>query len=103
MAIDGSNQSKWLCHATKAQLHLVLIRPATIAAYELTSANDFPDRDPNRWTLRCRESPPSPFVEVMPPCGCWLVDSCWLLDAQSLLAAGCWPPADAPLSLLATS
>ncbi|MFJ9560476.1 alpha-1,2-mannosidase [Streptomyces fuscichromogenes] len=42
---------KWLCFDDSAQLDFALARPAAVASYSLTSANDAPDRDPRDWTL----------------------------------------------------
>ena len=62
-AVDGSAETKWLCHAPTAMLHLVLTAPAVIAGYELVTANDFEDRDPKDWTLKCREGMLREFME----------------------------------------
>ncbi|GGQ80053.1 discoidin domain-containing protein [Streptomyces pilosus] len=44
-------RTKWLAGDTTARLDFTLARPAAVASYSLTSANDFPDRDPRDWTL----------------------------------------------------
>ncbi|NUS10021.1 MAG: alpha-1,2-mannosidase [Streptomyces sp.] len=44
-------RSKWLVFEDAAHLDFTLARPAAVASYSLTSANDFPDRDPRDWTL----------------------------------------------------
>ncbi|MFJ4696401.1 alpha-1,2-mannosidase [Streptomyces sp. NPDC088766] len=44
--------SKWLANDETAELDFTLERPAAVAAYRLTSANDAPERDPRDWELQ---------------------------------------------------
>lgn len=44
--------SKWLANDETAELDFTLERPAAVAAYRLTSANDAPERDPQDWELQ---------------------------------------------------
>ncbi|MFE9678896.1 alpha-1,2-mannosidase [Streptomyces sp. NPDC006259] len=48
----GKDGSKWLANDETAELDFTLERPAVIAAYRLTSANDAPERDPRDWRLQ---------------------------------------------------
>ncbi len=48
--LDDS-RDKWLAGDDTALLDFTLARPATVTSYVLVSANDFPDRDPQDWTL----------------------------------------------------
>ncbi|MEN9359591.1 MAG: hypothetical protein RL095_1126 [Verrucomicrobiota bacterium] len=52
-AFDGKAQNKWcLEHKGKAVIaQIKLAKPAALASYALTSANDVPDRDPSTWTF----------------------------------------------------
>ncbi|MFD7713981.1 discoidin domain-containing protein [Streptomyces sp. NPDC059786] len=45
------DNDKWLAHRNRADLEFVFGGPFAVTAYTLTSANDFPDRDPSDWTL----------------------------------------------------
>ncbi|MFI8087194.1 discoidin domain-containing protein [Streptomyces sp. NPDC086080] len=45
------HRTKWLAGDDTARLDFTLAGPAAVASYSLTSANDFPDRDPRDWTL----------------------------------------------------
>ena len=49
--IDGTTATKWLIFSRAARLEFTLDRPVAVGSYELTSANDYPDRDPRDWTL----------------------------------------------------
>ncbi|MEU9455297.1 alpha-1,2-mannosidase [Streptomyces sp. NPDC048277] len=49
--LDDDRHGKWLCFEGSARLDFTLARPAAVASYSLTSANDAPDRDPRDWTL----------------------------------------------------
>jgi glucose/arabinose dehydrogenase/type 1 glutamine amidotransferase len=49
---DGSNDTKWLAHATTGWIQGKLEKPTAIAHYALTSANDSDGRDPKDWTLQ---------------------------------------------------
>lgn len=51
-AIDGDQNTKWLTFSPTGSLTMQLAEPAAITSYSLTSANDFPDRDPAGWTLQ---------------------------------------------------
>ncbi|MDX3850244.1 alpha-1,2-mannosidase [Streptomyces sp. AK02-01A] len=44
-----NSRSKWLVHEDTAELDFTLQRPAAVASYSLTSANDAPGRDPQDW------------------------------------------------------
>jgi hypothetical protein len=46
-----SHHGKWLAFEDTARLDFTLARPAAVASYSLTSANDCADRDPRDWTL----------------------------------------------------
>lgn len=46
------SRSKWLVHDDTADLDFTLQRPAAVASYRLTSANDAPGRDPRDWHLQ---------------------------------------------------
>lgn len=75
--MDGDTATKWLqyngacgfcdpaheaSHCSPPLVDSILqfdfSRPATIGAYDLTTASDNPDRDPIGWTLECRLAPP---------------------------------------------
>ncbi|WP_166026321.1 alpha-1,2-mannosidase [Streptomyces chilikensis] len=45
------SRAKWLARDDVARLDFTLVRPAAVASYSLTTANDYPDRDPRDWTL----------------------------------------------------
>ncbi|WP_327235407.1 alpha-1,2-mannosidase [Streptomyces sp. NBC_01317] len=47
-----TSRSKWLVHDNTAELDFTLRRPAAVASYRLTTANDSPDRDPRDWHLQ---------------------------------------------------
>ncbi|MEV0024670.1 alpha-1,2-mannosidase [Streptomyces atroolivaceus] len=46
-----SSQEKWLAGDARAWVEFRLERPVTLTSYTLTSANDFPQRDPRDWLL----------------------------------------------------
>ncbi|MEU3187299.1 alpha-1,2-mannosidase [Streptomyces sp. NPDC006923] len=46
------SRSKWLVHEDTAELDFTLQRPAAVASYSLTSANDAPGRDPRDWQFQ---------------------------------------------------
>jgi hypothetical protein len=50
LVIDGNTSTKWL-DFNKGGLVFDFGTPVTIDAYQLTTANDNPERDPVRWTL----------------------------------------------------
>jgi glucose/arabinose dehydrogenase/type 1 glutamine amidotransferase len=50
--IDGKNDTKWLTLAPTGWAQTKLEKPAALAHYALTSANDSPGRDPKNWTLQ---------------------------------------------------
>ncbi|GAB3902046.1 hypothetical protein GCM10027612_66500 [Microbispora bryophytorum subsp. camponoti] len=50
--VDGNNNSKWLTFNPTGWVSLKPEQPKAIAHYALTSANDFPGRDPKDWTLQ---------------------------------------------------
>ncbi|MFJ2651854.1 discoidin domain-containing protein [Streptomyces sp. NPDC087420] len=47
-----TSRTKWLVHDDTAELDFTLQRPAAVASYRLTTANDSPDRDPRDWHLQ---------------------------------------------------
>ncbi|WP_092534110.1 GH92 family glycosyl hydrolase [Amycolatopsis arida] len=49
--VDGSADTKWLAWEPTGWVRFTLEEPASITRYALTSANDFPGRDPRDWTL----------------------------------------------------
>ncbi|MET7421228.1 ThuA domain-containing protein [Dactylosporangium sp. NPDC005555] len=49
---DGNSGTKWLTFATTGWVAYQLSTPAAVNGYALTSANDFPGRDPKDWTLQ---------------------------------------------------
>ncbi|MEV4544409.1 ThuA domain-containing protein [Micromonospora echinaurantiaca] len=51
-AIDGSTGTKWLTFNPTGWLAVKLAKPVVVSRYALTSANDFPGRDPKNWTLQ---------------------------------------------------
>jgi glucose/arabinose dehydrogenase/type 1 glutamine amidotransferase len=50
--IDGKNDTKWLTLSPTGSVQMKLEKPVAVAHYALTSANDFPGRDPKNWTLQ---------------------------------------------------
>ncbi|MFG3714260.1 ThuA domain-containing protein [Micromonospora sp. NPDC047730] len=54
-AIDGSTGTKWLTFNPTGWLAVKLAKPVVVSRYALTSANDFPGRDPKNWTLQGSE------------------------------------------------
>jgi glucose/arabinose dehydrogenase/type 1 glutamine amidotransferase len=50
--IDGKNETKWLTFTPTGWIQMTLEKPVAVAHYALTSANDFPGRDPKDWTLQ---------------------------------------------------
>ncbi|MEV0154087.1 ThuA domain-containing protein [Micromonospora sp. NPDC050686] len=54
-AIDGSTSTKWLTFNPTGWLAAKLAKPVVVSRYALTSANDFPGRDPKNWTLQGSE------------------------------------------------
>jgi glucose/arabinose dehydrogenase/PKD repeat protein/type 1 glutamine amidotransferase len=49
---DGDENTKWLTFTPTAWVALRMAQPAAVTHYSLTSANDFPGRDPKSWTLQ---------------------------------------------------
>ncbi|HEY0454681.1 MAG TPA: ThuA domain-containing protein [Actinophytocola sp.] len=49
---DGDENTKWLVRSTTGWVAYRLTQPAVVTKYALTSANDFPGRDPKNWTLQ---------------------------------------------------
>ncbi|WP_203181533.1 alpha-1,2-mannosidase [Streptomyces pratensis] len=45
------SRAKWLAGECEATVEFAFDRPTALTGYTLTSANDFPDRDPRDWTL----------------------------------------------------
>ncbi|AXG80926.1 GH92 family glycosyl hydrolase [Streptomyces paludis] len=50
--IDIQPATKWLAFQPAAWVEFDLDAPAEVTTYALTSANDFPERDPRDWTLQ---------------------------------------------------
>jgi len=50
-AFDDDSATKWLAFSPSGSLHYALAQPCVVQTYTLTSANDFPERDPQAWTL----------------------------------------------------
>lgn len=53
-SIDGDSKTKFLINWSPQNVALTfeLVSPVIARAYTITSANDFPDRDPTDWTLQ---------------------------------------------------
>ncbi|MFF3848768.1 GH92 family glycosyl hydrolase [Streptomyces sp. NPDC002328] len=49
--VDGEAGTKWLTFQATGWIEFDLAAPAAVTTYALTSANDFPVRDPADWTL----------------------------------------------------
>ncbi|MEU0570851.1 ThuA domain-containing protein [Nonomuraea sp. NPDC005983] len=49
---DGSNDTKWLTRTPTGWVQGKIEKPIAVAHYALTSANDYPGRDPKDWTLQ---------------------------------------------------
>ena len=49
--VDGNSASKWLAFETSATITYTLDAPATVVNYSLTSAGDWPTRDPSAFTV----------------------------------------------------
>ncbi len=49
--VDANSATKWLVHAPQAKLDFRLASSTAANCYTLTSANDFPARDPRSWKL----------------------------------------------------
>ncbi|MFI5606607.1 GH92 family glycosyl hydrolase [Amycolatopsis sp. NPDC051903] len=50
--VDGTTDTKWLSWEPTAWAQITLSEPVAITHYALSSANDFPGRDPQDWTLQ---------------------------------------------------
>ncbi|MET7998705.1 GH92 family glycosyl hydrolase [Amycolatopsis sp. NPDC005232] len=50
--VDGTTDTKWLSWEPTAWAQLTLSEPVAITHYAISSANDFPGRDPQDWTLQ---------------------------------------------------
>src|SRR5262249_55909493 len=50
--VDGNTNTKWLTSAPPGWVPAKLDKPVAVNHYALTSANDFPGRDPKDWTLQ---------------------------------------------------
>ena len=48
---DGDDDTKWLAFEETATITYELVEPAVITNYAMVSANDFPGRDPQTWTM----------------------------------------------------
>lgn len=48
---DGDENTKWLAFEETATITYELSEPAVITEYAMVSANDFPGRDPQTWTI----------------------------------------------------
>ncbi len=64
---DGDLTTKWLAFTATGYVLIELAQPVAVARYAISSANDFPTRDPKNWTL-----------EGSPDASSWT-----LLDTQS--------------------
>ncbi|GAB3894810.1 hypothetical protein GCM10029964_073810 [Kibdelosporangium lantanae] len=51
-AADGDPLTKWLTFANTGWLAFQLTKPTVVTSYALTSANDYPGRNPKDWTLQ---------------------------------------------------
>ncbi|MFJ8198262.1 ThuA domain-containing protein [Streptomyces sp. NPDC096152] len=49
---DGSNTTKWLAHQPTGWVTAKMDHAVAVAQYALTSANDYPGRDPKDWNLQ---------------------------------------------------
>src|SRR5699024_2364330 len=49
---DDDKNTKWLAFADTATITYQLAEPAVITQYAMVSANDFPGRDPQTWSLK---------------------------------------------------
>jgi predicted alpha-1,2-mannosidase len=54
-SIDDDSATKWLAFEATGNLQFALAAPCTVHRYTLTSANDFPERDPTDFTLEGSE------------------------------------------------
>ena len=50
--IDNNSQTKWLTFNPTGWVGYKLTTPRAVSSYSLTSANDYPGRDPKNWTLQ---------------------------------------------------
>ncbi|HWD03466.1 MAG TPA: GH92 family glycosyl hydrolase [Amycolatopsis sp.] len=50
--VDGTTDTKWLSWEPTAWAQITLAEPVSITHYAISSANDFPGRDPQDWTLQ---------------------------------------------------
>lgn len=50
-AFDGNSETKWLSFNSSNWITFRYLYPTAIASYAITSANDYPQRDPKTWTL----------------------------------------------------
>ena len=50
--VDGMTNTKWLTFAPTGWVAVKLAEPVAVTHYTMTSANDFPGRDPRDWTLQ---------------------------------------------------
>jgi glucose/arabinose dehydrogenase/PKD repeat protein/type 1 glutamine amidotransferase len=50
--IDHNSQTKWLTFNPTGWVAYKMTTPSAVSSYSLTSANDFPGRDPQNWTLQ---------------------------------------------------
>jgi predicted alpha-1,2-mannosidase len=51
-AVDGDENSKWLAFTSTGWLRVNFASGVTVKRYALTSANDFPERDPRDWQVQ---------------------------------------------------
>jgi hypothetical protein len=49
--VDGNTATKWLDFSATTWVKVVFASPTVLQAYSLSSANDFPERDPASWKL----------------------------------------------------
>jgi len=53
-ALDGNIHTKFLCIARTMDLIATFPSPTVVSGYDITTANDTPNRDPQSWTFSCR-------------------------------------------------
>ena len=99
-ATDGSVTTKWFCYpfidGVGATLTVEFETADLLGAYQLTTANDYPARDPTSWSLVCSvdgvAQALSTVEDIVPPEGRYTV-----YDAISLLPSPPAPPVHPPM------
>ena len=64
MGIDGSTGTKFLCHSYPTDLVMTFSSFASVASYDIITANDVPGRDPHSWTFACRTASDTAWREL---------------------------------------